>query len=112
MPGPKYGEFTFPATVHVKGYARGGPTRPKMPPKPEGPLAAVTSTKPNYVARAMRPGLSKLAKGGPVSDVAQDKAMIKAAVHKHERNDHPGKPLTKLAKGGVPAFSSKPKVGC
>lgn len=24
----------------------------------------------------------------------------KAAVHKHERKMHPGKPLTKLAKGG------------
>lgn len=24
----------------------------------------------------------------------------KAAVHKHERAKHPGKPLTKLAKGG------------
>lgn len=28
--------------------------------------------------------------------------MVKSssAVHKHERNMHPGKPLTKLAKGG------------
>lgn len=25
---------------------------------------------------------------------------VKAAVHKHERTLHPGKPLTKLAKGG------------
>lgn len=25
---------------------------------------------------------------------------VKAAVHKHERKLHPGKPLTKLAKGG------------
>lgn len=25
---------------------------------------------------------------------------IKAAVHKHERAMHPGKPMTKLAKGG------------
>ena len=24
----------------------------------------------------------------------------KAAVHKHEKNMHPGKPMTKLAKGG------------
>ena len=35
-------------------------------------------------------------------DLKQDKAMIKAAVHKHERHDHPGKPLTKLRKGGTP----------
>jgi len=34
------------------------------------------------------------------SDIKQDKAMIKAMIHKHEKNAHPGKPLTKLAKGG------------
>lgn len=34
------------------------------------------------------------------SDEAQDKAMIKAAVHKHEKHDHPGKPLTELKHGG------------
>jgi hypothetical protein len=34
------------------------------------------------------------------SDIKQDKAMVKAAVHKHERGMHPGKPMTKLSKGG------------
>jgi len=34
-------------------------------------------------------------------DLAQDKKMIKSAVGKHERNMHPGKKPTKLAKGGV-----------
>jgi hypothetical protein len=29
------------------------------------------------------------------------KKMVKQAVHKHERAMHPGKPMTKLAKGGV-----------
>lgn len=33
-------------------------------------------------------------------DVAQDRAMIARAVHAHEKHDHPGKPMTKLAKGG------------
>jgi len=33
-------------------------------------------------------------------DLAQDKKMIKSAVGKHEKNMHPGKKLTKLAKGG------------
>lgn len=33
-------------------------------------------------------------------DLAQDKKMIAGAVHKHEARMHPGKPLTKLAKGG------------
>jgi hypothetical protein len=39
------------------------------------------------------------------ADLKQDKKMIAAAVHKHERHDHPGKPLTKLAKGGVTSKS-------
>jgi hypothetical protein len=34
------------------------------------------------------------------SDVKMDKAVVKKAVHKHEKGMHPGKPLTKLAKGG------------
>lgn len=42
----------------------------------------------------------KKAEGGKV-DLKQDKAMVKAAVHKHEKSMHPGKPLTKLARGGV-----------
>jgi len=33
-------------------------------------------------------------------DIKQDKAMISAAIHKHEANLHKGKPMTKLAKGG------------
>jgi len=33
-------------------------------------------------------------------DLKQDKAMVTKAVHKHEKSMHPGKPLTKLAKGG------------
>jgi len=33
-------------------------------------------------------------------DLAQDKKMIKSAIAKHEKNMHPGKTPTKLAKGG------------
>ena len=33
-------------------------------------------------------------------DVKKDKAMVKKAVHKHESAMHPGKPKTKLTKGG------------
>lgn len=40
------------------------------------------------------------AEGGK-ADIKQDKAMIKTAVHKHEKAMHKGEPLTKLAKGGV-----------
>jgi len=35
------------------------------------------------------------------ADMKQDKKMIAGAVHKHEKKLHPGKPMTKLAKGGV-----------
>lgn len=41
-----------------------------------------------------------MAKESDKSDIKQDKAMIKVMIHKHEKHDHPGKPLTKLAKGG------------
>lgn len=41
----------------------------------------------------------KMAEGG-LADLKQDKQMITAAVHKHERAQHPGKPLTKLKRGG------------
>lgn len=57
-----------------------------------------------YVNGYCRGGVSKMAKGGAVAskaaDTKQDKAMVRAAVHKHERAQHPGEPLTKLAKGG------------
>ncbi len=33
-------------------------------------------------------------------DLKQDKKMIAGAVHKHEKKLHPGKPMTKFAKGG------------
>ena len=46
-------------------------------------------------------GAPAMKKGG-MTDIKQDKAMVKAAIHKHERHDHPGKPLTKLRKGGMP----------
>jgi hypothetical protein len=42
----------------------------------------------------------KMKKGGKV-DLKQDKALVKKAVHKHEAAMHPGKPLTKLRKGGM-----------
>lgn len=49
-------------------------------------------------------------KGGEVhSDVAMDKKVISKAVHKHEAAMHPGKPMTKLKKGGVPTFNRTPK---
>ena len=55
----------------VKGYARGGKAKSSC----------------------------KMAEGG-LADLKQDKQMIATAVHKHERAQHPGKPLTKLKRGG------------
>ena len=41
------------------------------------------------------------AEGGNVkADLKQDKKMVATAVHKHEKAQHPGEPLTKLKKGG------------
>jgi hypothetical protein len=40
-------------------------------------------------------------------DLKQDKKMIAGAVHKHEKKLHPGKPMTKLAKGGVTSKAMK-----
>jgi len=34
------------------------------------------------------------------ADMKQDKKMMAGAVHKHEKSMHPGKPMTKFAKGG------------
>lgn len=58
----------------------------------------------------------KYAEGGK-ADIAQDKAMVKSAVHKHEKSMHPGEKLTPLKKGGcagraksVPAYSKAPKI--
>ena len=44
------------------------------------------------------------------SDIAMDKKIIKKAVHKHEASMHPGKPLTKLKKGGVPVHNRNAKI--
>lgn len=44
------------------------------------------------------------------ADLKQDKKMIAGAVHKHEKKMHPGKPMTKLKKGGVTSMAMK-KMG-
>ena len=64
-------------------------------------------------APGMSLDMSEYKKGGKVkhSDVKMDKAMVKKAVHKHERAMHPGKPMTKLNKGGVPSYGRKAMYG-
>jgi hypothetical protein len=53
-----------------------------------------------YSASAGKTMVKAYARGG-AADVKQDKAVVKAAVQKHERVKHPGEPLTKLARGGM-----------
>lgn len=38
----------------------------------------------------------------PHRDEAQDRELIGAMIHKHERHLHEGEPLTKFARGGMP----------
>jgi hypothetical protein len=40
-------------------------------------------------------------------DLAQDKKTAAKAVHAHEKKLHPGKPMTKLKKGGVTGEAMK-----
>jgi hypothetical protein len=81
-------DFDFPESagfsgscgkVAVKGYVRGG-----------------------KVAKPMCEG-GRYKEGGEVdkADIKQDKAMIRTAVHKHEKSMHPGEKMTKLKKGGM-----------
>jgi len=66
------------------------------------------------LASAARPPMAPsgmMKKGGKVhEDAKMDKAAMKKAVHKHESHMHPGKPMTKLKKGGVPTHNRSPKV--
>ena len=41
------------------------------------------------------------------ADMKQDKKMMAGAVHKHEKAMHPGKPMTKLKKGGPTSMDRK-----
>jgi hypothetical protein len=53
-----------------------------------------------YSGSAGKTMVKGYARGG-AADIKQDKAMVKAAVQKHERAKHSGEPMTKLAKGGM-----------
>ena len=44
------------------------------------------------------------------ADLKQDKKMVAGAVHKHEKKLHPGKPMTKLKKGG-PTSEDRMRLG-
>jgi len=69
------------------------------------PVAKTTAPKP---PAAKMPPMKK-AEGGKV-DMKQDKKTVAAGVHKHERNMHPGKPLTKMQRGGLPSHNRAPMI--
>lgn len=50
-----------------------------------------------YCGGGMKKGYAE----GGKADLAQDKAMVRTAVHKHEKAMHKGEPLTKLKAGGA-----------
>jgi hypothetical protein len=132
-----YGEFTFnkpKERMSIPGYAHGGKVDAPTPMKKGGKTKAKTASKKmmkkevemlrevempetmpmSPLASAARPPMAPLGmmkKGGKVhEDAKMDKAAMKKAVHKHESHMHPGKPMTKLKKGGVPTHNRSPKV--
>ncbi len=46
---------------------------------------------------------------GGAADARQDRIAVARGIHAHERHDHPGKPLTKLADGGRAEGGAAPK---
>lgn len=86
--------------VNGQNFKKGGKTK-KMTHKADGGLVHDVADKDDQYAET-----HDMKKGGKVPPA------VKAAVHKHERHDHPGKPLTPLKKGGkAPAFGRKPMFG-
>jgi hypothetical protein len=84
--------------LHRAGYADGGEAKSDDGEPDDSPIPAEKERKAKK-------------HGGEVADEKQDKKMIKAAVHKHEKHDHPGKPMTKLKEGGhVHGGKSKPRL--
>jgi hypothetical protein len=61
-------------------------------------------------AEKYAPGLSLDMPDEPMSRYEKG-GSVKKAVHKHEKVMHPGKPLTKLSRGGVPSYGRKPMYG-
>ena len=101
---PEYGDYALrnmtgaAATAAERGAARKSQEDRKL-----RSMTGAAST------AAERRAVMKKAKGGAV-DMKQDKKTVAAGVHKHERNMHPGKPLTKMQRGGVPSHNRAPMI--
>lgn len=79
-----------PPTAHVRKDPRAGRYAPGIEFKP----VASDKSETTEVNRRGRQAVQTFKEGGAV------KSEIKTAVHKHERHDHKGEPLTKLKEGG------------
>lgn len=63
-----------------------------------------------YTGSAGKTMVRGYARGGHV-DEPMDRAVVKEAVHKHEKGMHPGKPLTKLQRGGIADTARSVQLG-
>ena len=98
---PEYGDYEASRLTVTKRDAKGDWKEMK----PSRLEVTKRDTKGNW--KEMKP--VKKAEGGKV-DMKQDKKAVEAGVHKHERALHPGKPMTKMQRGGFPAHSSAPLI--
>lgn len=107
-PGRKMGKGKKPdakkagttVNIIIAGKGEGGEKPPMMPPGPPmdaGPMPPPPGAGPGGPPMPMR------AKGGRVSEAKEakeDKPMIAKMIHKHEKEDHKGSPMTKFQSGG------------
>jgi hypothetical protein len=113
---PEYGDYEASRLMVTKRDAKGDwkemkPSRLEVTKrdakgdwKEMRPMTGAAST------AAERRAVMKKAEGGKV-DMKQDKKAVASGVHKHERNMHPGKPLTRMQRGGgVPVAKSGPMI--
>lgn len=107
-----------PGVMDIRKGKTGAPVNPVPPAvvrqrRDIARMAKVNPPPPGY----KKGGAVKKMKDGGTSkessaDMKQDKAVVRTAVHKHERAMHQGKPMTKLKKGGAaksPCAAYKPK---
>lgn len=83
--------------IIIAGKGDGGDKPPMMPPGPPmdaGPMPPPPGAGPGGPPMPMR------AKGGRVTDAKEDKSMVAKMIHKHEKEDHKGSPMTKFQAGG------------
>ncbi len=106
---PAYVKGQLKARKDTVGYAEGGSVkkpRPYDPVKDEPTSRPLTADQVRNLRNRTKAAPPKKRAYDPVLDEPTSRPFakggsVKAAVHKHERAMHPGKPLTALKKGGV-----------